>query len=149
MTELDFARRVATLLIVGHVVLFMFGFVVAVGGYLTGVDVAQLALMASPLLLAVAVPAFQFVMAEITTANDPGAADVHPMSAKLVYFVVAAFLFALFLLYGMGFFRSSLSPDQIKIGVGVVETALGGYLGVVRKRLFPDPPRDKKGKGNE
>lgn len=144
MTELGFARRVASTLVVGHVILFLFGFVVAVGGHLTALDVGQLALMASPMLLAIARPAFIYVTSQLTRRDGPNDPPVHRGTARLIMFAIYSFFAALVVLYSLGLFRSGMTPDQIKIGVGVVETALGGYLGTIRQQLFPDPPRQIK-----
>ncbi|MGC9419956.1 MAG: hypothetical protein ACP5EN_13395 [Rhodovulum sp.] len=141
LTEAAFARLIAAVLVVGHVLLFLFGLIVAVSGYLDFMDIAQLGLMASPMLMATAVPAFEFVARGITDHGSDDDPKVVRSAAYLILFVILAFLAALFILYGYGLARAGLSPDQIKIGVGAVETALGGYLGIIRRRLFPDPPK--------
>lgn len=149
MSKLKFARKLAIVIVVGHILLFMYGLAVAAFGKFSITNATQMILMGSPLLVLVALAAFRFVVGGLVTVDDETLPQVDSASSKLIMFVAIAFLLALFVAYSMALFQGpTVSADALKISVGVIETALGGYLGIIKDSLFPgadaDNPIDDK-----
>jgi hypothetical protein len=135
MTKLQLAKRIASIVVYGHVLLFVYGlFVMLVSGY-DRLDTFQMILMGSPLLAMVALSAFRF-MAALPPADTTEPAD--PSWSTMSTVVTAAFLIALFATYTVAMFNTAVEASVLKIIVGAIETVLGGYLGVNRDTLFPD-----------
>ncbi|ESZ37555.1 hypothetical protein [Mesorhizobium sp. L2C067A000] len=135
MTKLKLAKRVASIVVYGHVLLFLYGLVVMlVSGY-DRQDTFQMILMGSPLLAMVALAAYRF-MADLPPQDASGPVD--PAWSTMSTTVTLAFLLALFATYSMAMFNTSIQSSVLKFITGAIETALGGYLGVNRDTLFPD-----------
>jgi hypothetical protein len=139
MTNLQLAKRVAQIVVYGHILLFLYGLVVLLVGPLGFNNIAQMILMGSPLLALVGISAARFMSSLRGVPDISGPAD--PDWARMAQLTTLAFLVALFATYSCGAFQSSFSPDVLKFVVGAIETVLGGYLGVNRDALFPDPPK--------
>lgn len=136
MNENGLARRLAFILVGGHIILFLFGLIVAVFGRLTITDSIQMILMGSPLLAVVAVSAFSHIL-QGRAIQDNGP-DVDRGVSIFLQIVVFAFLGALFIIYAMGLFETGnfANADTIKILVGSVETVLGGYIALIKDKIF-------------
>jgi hypothetical protein len=138
-SKLQLAKRIASLVVYGHVLLFVYGLMVMlVSGY-DRVDTFQMILMGSPLLAVIALSAFRF-MAALPTNDTSETADQSWVAMSTI--VTALFLFALFATYSMAMFNTSADSSTLKIIVGAIETVFGGYLGVNRDTLFPDKTQD-------
>ena len=66
MTRLALAKRIAAIVVYGHIVLFAFGLLVMLASPYNKSDTAQMILMGSPLLAMVGLSAYRFM------ANLPG-----------------------------------------------------------------------------
>jgi len=87
----------------------------------------------------VAFAGFSFIVRN-SAVQDTSAKLHDQTAAKLVTFVVIVFLASLFFVYSLALFdTTSTSIDGIKISVGAIETALGGYIGIIKDKLFPSP----------
>jgi membrane-associated HD superfamily phosphohydrolase len=135
ITKLQLAKRVASLVVYGHVILFIYGLIVMLASGYDRVDTFQMILMGSPLLAMVALSAFRF-MANLPDNDESGKAD--PAWVTMSTAVTGAFLLALFATFSMAMFNTALEISILKIIVGTIETALGSYLGINRDTLFPD-----------
>lgn len=136
MTQLRLSRRLATILVLGHILLFFYGLIVAAIGRLELTDSVQMILMGSPLLAVVALSGFGHIVGRLTIPPDDPPVD--GSVSGLLQFVTLSFIGALFIVYSMGLFRTEnlLSADGIKILVGSVETVLGGYIALIKDKLF-------------
>ena len=136
MTIHALARRLAMIMVYGHIALFLFGLMVVAFGRLELSDSVQMILMGSPLLAVVALSGLDKIIGTMTIPQDDPAVD--PSVSRFLQFVTSIFIVALFVVYCMALFRteSILSADGIKILVGVVETVLGGYVAKIKDRLF-------------
>lgn len=149
MTLLKHSRRVAIHLTLGHFLIFAYGIIIVVfglDGFSAGgdrSDMAQILLMCAPLAM-VSLAAFRRVSEGVTDADTPGP-DNPPVAAEIATLqmrVIWGFLLMLFALYSLTLFSGVASdPSTIKLVIGTLETALGGYLMVIRETLFPDRPR--------
>jgi len=136
MTKLSFARRIASILVIGHLLLFIYGLIVAGLGRLFASDVAQMVLMGTPLLALISISGFQYVVANMEVIDN---SEKLPDSTgpNLIIFVCILFLLSLFFVYSLALFDySNISVDILKISVGVIETALGGYLAIIKDNIF-------------
>lgn len=141
MTRLGFARLAGTVLVVGHVSLFFYGFVVAIFGNYFVSDVAQMVLMGSPVLALTAVAGFRYMFGVLDEIDVPGN-PIHRGTVILGVGVIFIFLASLFVAYTAALFEiTGLNADAVKLAIGIIETALGGYLGVIRETLFPEIKR--------
>ena len=135
MTKLQLAKRVASIVVYGHILLFLYGLVVMlISGY-DRQDTFQMILMGSPLLAMVALSAYRF-MADLP--DEDTSSKVDPAWSTMSVVVTIMFLLALFATYSTAMFNTSIESSVLKIMTGAIETALGGYLGVNRDTLFPD-----------
>lgn len=136
MTELALSRRLAMILVLGHIALFFFGLLVAAFGRLQLTDSVQMILMGSPLLAVVALSGFGLIIGTMRIPADDPAVDASV--SMFLQFIVSCFIFALFIVYSMGLFRTEhiLNADGIKVLVGLVETVLGGYIASIKDKLF-------------
>ena len=136
MTNLELGRLVSLILVCGHILLFLFGFAVAGLGRFSQVDIAQLVLMSSPLLVVTAKAGFDYVIRNRNRTVDDTALNDRT-SITLVVLVTSSFIITLFFLYFLALFDAvRFSSDQIKIGVGVIETALAGYMVIIRDKIL-------------
>jgi hypothetical protein len=136
MTKLTLAKTIAAIVVFGHVLLFGFGLYVMSMSPFEKSDTAQMILMGSPLLAMIALSAYRFI------ANLPDVDESSRVSFLYVVmsiFVTSAFLIALFVIYDLARRDNDMPVNILKFMVGAVETVLGGYLGVNRDLLFPDP----------
>lgn len=133
MTERDLSRILAIILVVGHVGLFAYAFIIlSQGGRADVLGTMQMVLMGTPL-LAIAVAAF--------TAVNNHKGSTEPAEATQIFlniFVCVALIVVMTFFYTQLLFANGMDTEVVKVAVGVVETAFGGFMAVLRKRLFPD-----------
>ena len=137
MTELRLSRQIAQIIVYGHVSLFIYGLVlIPLLTHLPLTDVAHMVLMGSPILALVATSAFKWVIANPQVDDESEAID--SVKVTMMRFVTLAFILSLFFIYSLALFRvPGMGPDTLKTTVGVVETVLGVYLGIIKDALFP------------
>jgi hypothetical protein len=135
MTKLDLAKRIAAIVVYGHLVLFAFGLVVMLIGPYNTADTAQMILMGSPLLAMVGISAYRF-MGNLPKQDTSEVAD--PSWSLMSTITTGSFIAALFAVYVLASVNTSISSTVLKFLVGAIETVLGGYLGVNRDLMFPD-----------
>lgn len=126
--------RVAVIVIIGHVIVFINALALGILSMMRGIDAIQTLLMASPILAATAISAFN----ALDDGADTSSADMMSKSYSFfaVFFpcllvVVVCALFGLFWAQIDGF-----GPDQLKIALGGVETFFGVFLGAISRKLF-------------
>lgn len=135
MSKLQLAKRIASLVVYGHILLFVYGLIVMlISGY-NRLDTFQMILMGSPLLALVGTSAYRF-MAALPDADTTGPTD--PSWVRMSTFTTVIFLAALFATYTAAMFNTEVEISILKIIVGSIETVLGIYLGINRDTLFPD-----------
>jgi hypothetical protein len=136
LTELQLSKRLAEILVYGHLALFIYAFVVWAFGRFEGEDTAQVILMGSPLLATVSASAYQLIIkGSGGKSDDTPLAD--PTQIRGTVIPVATFLVLLFMAYSTALVQTPIHVDFIKIGVGAIETGLGFYLAAARDRFFP------------
>jgi hypothetical protein len=135
MTKLALAKRIASIVVYGHLLLFAFGLVIMLISPYNTVDTAQMILMGSPLLAMVGLSAFRF-MANLSGVDKTLPAD--EVWARMSTIMTAAFIAALFFTYAVAALDTSISVATLKFIVGAIETVLGGYLGIIKDTMFPE-----------
>jgi hypothetical protein len=135
MTKLSLSKRIAAIVVYGHIALFAFGLIVMLVSPYNKADTAQMILMGSPLLAMVGLSAYRFV-ANLPSKDETNEADKAWVSMSTN--TTAAFIIALFATYAVAAMNTTISVTTLKFIVGAIETALGGYLGVTRDTLFPE-----------
>jgi hypothetical protein len=135
MTRLSLAKRIASIVVYGHIALFGFGLMVMLASPYSKSDTAQMMLMGSPLLAMVGLSAYRF-MANLPSQDETARADEAWVNMSTI--ASSAFIIALFVAYGVAALNTSISITILKFIVGAIETVLGGYLGVSRDVLFPE-----------
>jgi hypothetical protein len=135
MTKLSLGKRIAAIVVYGHIALFGFGLIVMLLSPYSKTDTAQMILMGSPLLAMVGLSAYRFV-SSLPPKDETGEADKTWISMSTN--TTAAFIIALFAVYAVAAMNTAISVTTLKFIVGAIETALGGYLGITRDTLFPE-----------
>jgi hypothetical protein len=135
MTKLSLSKRIAAIVVYGHMALFAFGLIVMLLSPYSKTDTAQMILMGSPLLAMVGLSAYRFV-SSLPPKDETGPADKTWVSMSTN--TTAAFIIALFAVYAVAAMNTAISVTTLKFMVGAIETALGGYLGITRDTLFPE-----------
>jgi hypothetical protein len=135
MTKLQLAKRVAAIVVYGHVALFAFGLIVMLVGPYNTADTAQMILMGSPLLAMVGLSAYRFMGNLPDKDTSPPADQAWCLMSTVT---TSAFIVALFAVYTLAALNTSISSTVLKFLVGAIETVLGGYLGVNKDLMFPD-----------
>ncbi len=134
MTQLELSKRIAAIVVYGHISLFMFGLVVMLMGPYDRLDTLQMILMGSPLLAAIGLSAFLW-MSKLPRDDHSGNAD--PSWARMCTMISSTFIVALFATYAIAAFNNNMDIAILKLVVGAIETVLGTYMGVIRDTLFP------------
>lgn len=139
MSELRFSRLLMAALVGGHGLLFLYGLLVGAFGRLVFTDILQMILMGSPMLVVVSAAAFRWGVIKISEPESSSDTKVDRLTVSVVLGIVLLFIFALFVIYTVALLDiPSLKVDGLKISVGAVETALGGYIATIRDKFFPD-----------
>lgn len=135
LTDQQLAGVAACIIVLGHLTLFCYAFVVLIFdlGYLDGVQTLLLVLMAAPLFVLVGHSAFEYVInnTSIVTRTEPASTP----AIILVLSVPSVALVALIIVYSLAFF-SQLDMTIIGVLLGLIETATGFYLGRIRDHIF-------------
>lgn len=126
---------VSTIVIFGHLAVFLAGMALGIFSLLNRNDALQTVLMASPILAVIALAAFANIMENSSVSKDN-------ISVKLMYSVVCivfptvliAIILALFYIFYLQL--DGFGPDQLKITLGGVETFFGVFIGAISKSLF-------------
>lgn len=139
MTKLQLAKRIANIVVYGHITLFIFGLVIMIISPYDRLDTLQMILMGSPLLASVGLSAYIFV-SRIAGPDTTAVQDSSWVTMSTVTTMI--FILALFATYAAAAFNTTLPASTLKIMTGAIETVLGVYLGVNRDTLFPEkaPP---------
>jgi len=135
MTKLALAKRIASIVVYGHIFLFGFGLIVMLISRYNKNDTAQMILMGSPLLALVGMSAYRF-MSNIPSIDESNVADKDWVLMCAI--MTVSFIIALFIVYSVAAINTSISVNILKFIVGAIETVLGAYLGVNRDALFPE-----------
>lgn len=135
MTCLGLSRRIANIVVYGHLALFAYAIFVMLEGPYDKNDTIQMMLMGSPILSMTGLSAYKFISG-LNPADQSPLAD--PTWVQMSTTVTSLFIVALLVVYSMAIFDSNVSMNTLKIIVGAIETTLGGYLGITRDVLFPE-----------
>jgi hypothetical protein len=126
---------VAAIVIFGHLAVFIVALALGIFSILRGFDAIQTLLMASPILAAVALTAFTFVIDHQEGApDDPKVSGFYAVLCLIFPSVLIAIIMMLFFLFYLQLDR--FGPDELKIALGSVETFFGVFLGAISKSLF-------------
>jgi len=135
MTKLALAKRIASIVVYGHILLFAFGLIVMLIGPYDKEDTAQMLLMGSPLLAMVALSAYRFM----STLPQKDSSDVEDKDwVRMCTITTFMFILSLFAVYFVAAINTHIPVTTLKFIVGGIETVLGAYLGVNRDTLFPE-----------
>src|SRR5882757_6337500 len=118
MTKLDLAKRIAAIVVYGHLALFAFGLTVMLIGPYNTADTAQMILMGSPLLAMVGLSAYRF-MANLP--DDDNTAPADRAWVRMSTITTTAFIVALFITYGVAALNTTISVNILKFIVGTIE----------------------------
>lgn len=133
MTEKTLSQILAVILVVGHIGLFAYAFVILINhGRGDLLDTVQLVLTGTPL-LAVAVAAFQAI-----NGHAGGTTPAEAVQVFLDIFVAVALVAVIAYFYTQLLYANGLGSEMVKVAVGTVETAFGAFVAVLRKKFFPD-----------
>ncbi len=135
MTELQLSRRLAEILVYGHIVLILLAIVVAIFGHLEGLDVLQMVLTGTPVLAVSATTAFAHVIrgGSVEDHTKPAERTQRQMSQVVCYVLLGLIA----LVYLGGTWRGLAEQKEwLKVAAGVIETGLGAYVAVVRDYFF-------------
>jgi len=135
VTKLQLAKRIASIVVYGHILLFAFGLVIMLISPYDRADTAQMILMGSPLLAMVGISAYRF-MANLPDADNTPKVD--RAWERMSTSTTVIFILALFATYATAAFNTALPINSLKFIVGAIETILGGYLGINRDVMFPE-----------
>jgi uncharacterized membrane protein len=136
LTRVQLAKRVAEIIVYGHLLLLLSGIYVYFHTPYVREETFQIVLMGSPVLALVTASAFKYLAGQVVDTNVP--AD--PTWARLSIVLSILFIAYFFWTYYLASTDNPLSIEQIKYLVGGGETVLGAYLGIIRDKLFPEIP---------
>ncbi|MGJ5181865.1 hypothetical protein ACQR16_34495 [Bradyrhizobium oligotrophicum] len=140
MTKLQLAKRIAAIVVYGHIFLFAFGLLITLVSPYDRADTVQMILMGSPLLAMVGISAYRF-MSNLPPADTTSSAD--PAWVRMSTATTVAFLVALFAAYAAATVNTAIHVNSLKFIVGAIETILGAYLGINRDVMFPEEAHGK------
>jgi hypothetical protein len=126
---------VAAITLGGHVFVFSAGMGLGLFGPLQGTDLVQVVLMASPVLAATAASALKFVLAG-QTSIERGERVTTIFACVVIAFPVLLICGIFILFWSIYKQVSGFGPDELKIGLGALETFFGAYLGLISDKLF-------------
>ena len=126
---------VAAIILGGHLLVFVAGIALGLFGPLRGTDLVQVVLTASPILAVTATAAIRYVL-----DNQSGIARGERTTA-LFSIVVITFPSVLigcifFLFWALYKQMQGFGPNELKIGLGAIETFFGGFIGLISDKLF-------------
>lgn len=136
---------VALIILVGHFLVFAAGGMLGFFGPLRGTDLAQVVLIASPVLAVTATAAFRFLLAgQYGVAMGDKVTTVFAILVIAYPTVLILCIFGLF--YAAYITLNGFGPDNLKVALGALETFFGGFIGLISDKLFgplkpaPTPP---------
>lgn len=118
-----------------HILLFLFGFfIVGTFGHISYTDILHLVLFGAPVAAFFAANAFGLV---VDKHDQRKSKPCTPAAIRLTFFIVVTFFLALFTVYCAGIVRiPGIGIDEIKLGVGVIETVFSAYLSQITRRYL-------------
>lgn len=136
MRQLDIRIAVALIVLFGHLLVFLFGFIfIGVLSASFNSDTLQVILMASPVLAATAIAALKYILGEETTRAR--GALVSRAFAFTVIAVPVLLIALIFLLFLITYYRlNGFGIDALKVSLGTVETCFAAFLTSISKKLF-------------
>lgn len=135
ISKLLLAKRIASIVVYGHLLLFGFGLIVMLASPYNTADTAQMMLMGSPLLAMVGLSAYRF-MGNLPASDNTELVDND--WARMSTITTVSFILALFCTYAVTALNTNITVTLLKFIVGAIETVLGGYLGINRDLMFPE-----------
>lgn len=136
MTKTNIRITVSLIIIFGHLLVFIIGFfLLNVLGPLEINDAIQLILMSTPILSIVSIQAMKYIMTdEIETLDNKKVS----LSFSIVSIIFPSiFIFSIILIFLFTYFQiDGFSVSNMKLSLGIIETFLGIYLGMITDKLF-------------
>ena len=136
MTRRHLSGIVVCIVVFGHVAILAYTAVVLVtgAGVLNAIQIIQIFLVGSPILAVAAYSGVTYLF-----SPEPPASQQQPKASGVLVLVTigipSLLVTALVVTYSIAFFAyRDLAP--ISIILGLTETSLGAYIGVIRDRLF-------------
>jgi hypothetical protein len=126
---------VAIIILGGHFAVFIAGMALGLFGPLRGTDLVQVVLMTSPVLAMTATAAIRFIL-EGQVHIERGKRVTLVFSIVVVAFPLAL-ICCIFLLF-CSIYRQfdGFGPNELKVGLGAVETFFGAFIGMISDKLF-------------
>jgi hypothetical protein len=148
LTMLGLSRKIATILVIGHLVIFLVCILLMfLPTNVAKQDILQMALTNGPL-AAISLAAYSYVMRMISRGNN-GALLQDNNGAFLTTLIVAVFLVVEVLLIGLTLVDPAIvTAEDLQTATGIVSTMFGAYLAVIKDTLFPSPPSARAVRGN-
>ena len=126
---------VAAIILVGHTTILLCGFGLGLFGPLRGTDLVQVILTASPVLAATAALAFRYSL-RTQTEVEQGLKITGLFGTVAIATPLTLIACILLLFWAMYRQVNGFGPNELKIGLGAVETFFGAFLGLVAEELF-------------
>jgi hypothetical protein len=140
MNQRQARDTVALIVLGGHLAVFIAGMALGLLGPLRGTDLVQVALMASPILAVTAVAAARSIL-DVANASEQGP-KVPAVFALLVIVYPTALILCIFGLFWCLYKQvSGFGPNELKVGLGAVETFFGVFIGLISDKLFGRLPK--------
>lgn len=140
MTQGAIRNLVAALILGGHLSIFICALLLGLVGPLKGTDLVQVVLIGSPILCVTAGAALRFVL--------EGHSDVWKGSsvtatfASVVILIPSALIASVLVMFYAIFKQiNGFGPNELKVGLGAIETFFGIFIGMISDKLFGTTPR--------
>ena len=135
MTDRKLAGVAACIIVLGHLALFLYAFVVLIAGvgFLKPIQIFLVIMMAAPLSLLVGHSAFDYVVKNRTAAKKGPAATW--VAATFVLTVPSIAVAGLATVYTLAFF-SQVDMTNIGIYLASIEVGTSFYLGRIKDEMF-------------
>jgi hypothetical protein len=126
---------VASIILVGHLLIFFAGIALGLFGPLRGSDLVQVLLIASPVLAVTATSALRFAF-EGEVRIDKGEKITPIFLGVAIGFPLALIFSTLFLFWALYRQLNGFGPNELKVGLGAIETFFGVFIGLIGEQLF-------------
>lgn len=126
----------AFIIIFGHVACFLYAFY-AIGQFtrFSSSETTQIILMTSPVMAAAAIGAVKYILSRETRRNRGKKSNgSYVVLVTVLPVVLIGLIF--YLLHEFSKMGNRIGPDELKIGLGIVETMFGGFIGLISSSLF-------------
>ena len=135
LTRRDLAGVTVCIVVFGHVTILAYAGVVLLAqlGRLCALDVIQIALVGSPMLAVAAYSGVNYLF--VSQSRVQGQTNAATSAIVITVGVPLLLTLALLVTYSVAFFFY-VNITWVGIVLGVIETSLGAYMGVIRDRLF-------------